>query len=1403
MSSPSAIQKIPARRLPCGSSWQRGHDLRGIACSLVGTLVLALGPLLLPAQVEADPGDWPTHRADLRRSGVVDLVLEPTRLTEAWSWQSPVPVRSAWPAPAKWDAYAALAGMKSMRNYDPVIQVTAVQDQDGDALFLAGPTDDTVRRLDASTGELVWSHTADGPVRIAPTWHDGTLYFGSDDGFATALDARTGAVLWRRAVVEDVRLILNNGRMISPWPVRTGVHVLDGTAYCAASFLPWESTHVAALDARTGAIEGPQHYVRDLGAGWTMEGPLLLSEDSIIVPQGRVAPLVLDRATGEPRGALSGGGGSFVLLTEDDGVLHGPGNKGGWITDSDGASREKIASYQRGNAMIVDGPTAWMLADETLSALDRPSGTLLWSVANRTPLELIKSGNHLFAGGEDTVAAYEASTGTLVWDAPVDGNAFGLVLSGDRLIVSTDEGRVHVFETRSGAAATTSTVATAEPLESGLTTEIAPPPIEALAESGLLDRWVFREDLVERIPVSEEDPRLYPVVPNEVAGRPVGRFRAFNTFVDTPMGRLVRLDGASNDLEAATPGAEPTMPKEAFTAAAVVRIDAAQNWGGLLSAVQDNGPDETGWVLGYRNLNLGLGLRTSGPDDRMTWILDPQPIEAGTWHVVAVRYDGSVMRLWVDGRTVAESDLEQGAVVMPERYWYALGAYHDDDEYFVTDGALAELRLYDEAVEDAVLERMLALWQPLLALPAEEPEVAEDPGQAPSAGPIIDFNEHGVARIRWETAEAVPTRAVWMLGDEELGRFTDSTPRRAHVCRIEGLRRNRIHQVQLGLAEDAELPLSRAYQLDTSFDYTRRPVPGDVDAPRALDALTRSEIDRGLALVLGSGDPTLALTLARRSRLNVLCLHTDPEIVARLRAAFLEAGVYGERVQALVTENYQQTALPVACANLVLLDDAVQLEPQALNRLLVPRHGVALRGDDLHRAPATPGAGVWTHMYGTPDNSGYGGETLGGIHGNERLALQWIGRPGPRYQSDRGNRKPAPLAAGGRLYMQGLNRIIAVDDHNGTILWALELPEVQRFNMPRDTSNWCADEDHVFVAGPRLLVIDGRTGALLRTQSIPGAHADGGNHDWGYVARTDELLLGSTVRKGSSHTGWWGAEHWYDGRDNFSILKVCSDTLFATEPDSGSLRWEYQPDGLIINPTITVADGRVVFLEAGNQELVAGDSRKLEDVRLWSDVELVTLDEKTGEELWRRPARPMPGRIAVYTAVSNGILYLQTSDDGAFALYAFDLETGRSLWRHKFDWEVDHHGKHLSRIAVAEGLLYLRPYVLDARTGELLREAFPQGHQCGNYACTSESIFLRAGDLTMWSPREDAVSRWQRVRPDCWISTIPANGMVLSPEGGGGCSCGSWIETSMAFRPVLEGAPGRGLRRTADGDDAP
>ena len=58
-----------------------------------------------------------------------------------------------------------------------------------------------------------------------------------------------------------------------------------------------------------------------------------------------------------------------------------------------------------------------------------------------------------------------------------------------------------------------------------------------------------------------------------------------------------------------------------------------------------------------------------------------------------------------------------------------------------------------------------------------------------------------------------------------------------------------------------------------------------------------------------------------------------------------------------------------------------------------------------------------------------------------------------------------------------------------------------------------------------------------------------------------------------------------------------------------------------------------------------------------------------------------------------------------------------------------------------------------------------------------------AGTVTVWDQQDGKSSTWNRLRPDCWLSTIPASGMLLSPEGGGGCSCGTWMETSVGFIP--------------------
>lgn len=432
--------------------------------------------------------------------------------------------------------------------------------------------------------------------------------------------------------------------------------------------------------------------------------------------------------------------------------------------------------------------------------------------------------------------------------------------------------------------------------------------------------------------------------------------------------------------------------------------------------------------------------------------------------------------------------------------------------------------------------------------------------------------------------------------------------------------------------------------------------------------------------------------------------------------------------------------------------------------------------------PALPGSGDWTHQYARPDNSTFGGEELAGAARTSDLEVLWLGQPGPRFNVDRNPRKPSPLAKGGRLFVQGLQRIAAFDAFNGTFLWGMELPRFQRYNVPHDCSNWCCDEKNLFLAIEDqcwiLAAADGTKKKIHRLKDIlPLAQAD--NADWGYVARVGDMLLGSTIKRGSSFVGFWGSEHWYDAKE--SQRYVCSNHLFALGLGKGDLRWNYS-SGAIINPTITVADGRVFFVESRNPALGKQPSGQFSN-ELWKDLWLVSLDLVSGKKVWEKSLTTLPGSAAFYLAHGEGKLVLSASHKGRFGVQVFTGGEGTPLWTKEFRWEADHHGKHLSHPALVGGRLILRPFVVDPATGKEIYRAFPKGHGCGSYCATPRMLIFRGSDVVLWDLEGNAESRWARLRPDCWISTIPANGLLLSPEGGGGCSCGLWLEVSVGFLP--------------------
>ena len=429
--------------------------------------------------------DWPTYQHDYARTGVAaESLLTP--FTDGWVHRSKHAPRPAWRGEAKWDGWNKVYNLKSRQIFDyayhPVIA-------DG-LLYYGSSADDKIYCLDAATGEPRWTFFTEGPVRLAPTIVEGRVFVGSDDGSAYCLDAKTGKRIWKTQLgLKDYR-IPGNSRIISRWPLRTGIVVIGDLAYCAAGMFPSEGVLITALDAATGKIKWQQKQT-DLPA----QGYMLASHTRLYVPAGRNNPVVLDRADGKRIRVVSGQGGTYALLTGDN-LVFGPGKTGtlGFVQSNES---DQLASF-KGNHMIVTPSRSYLQSDTELSALDRSKylnlarkrrplksrldklqeelkkgktgdrrkqilteasqlgkqldevqsamqNCFAWKVPSTQPLSMVLAGQTLITGGHNEVAAYSTKDGKQLWQAKADGDVFGLAVADGRLYASTGKGVIHCF----------------------------------------------------------------------------------------------------------------------------------------------------------------------------------------------------------------------------------------------------------------------------------------------------------------------------------------------------------------------------------------------------------------------------------------------------------------------------------------------------------------------------------------------------------------------------------------------------------------------------------------------------------------------------------------------------------------------------------------------------------------------------------------------------------------------------------------------------------------------------------------------------------------------------------------------------------------------------------------------
>ena len=824
------------------------------------------------------------------------------------------------------------------------------------------------------------------------------------------------------------------------------------------------------------------------------------------------------------------------------------------------------------------------------------------------------------------------------------------------------------------------------------------------------------------------------------------------------------------DIPGVTPDALPTA---SLTAEAWIAIDQGQEWGNAIGYFQDNGNYERGWSLGYDASKFMFWLSTGGS---LVKVASTTSFETGQWYHVAASYDGREMRLYVNGVLEAAVDKATGPIAYPEKAFYTMGAYRDDNELYPMFGKLREVRVFDKVVPESELK----------ARAGDAKTQADVKGLTYAVRPALKFIGPNLAQVTWETTEE-GAGAVNLGTTRKLGKLVpakrDGTKMHAF---LEGLEPNTQYYYKIGGMRDKRRIMSPAYEFNTSMNFTVASIMPWMEAsPRTRDMLTAARASKGYAVVLGSS--SVAIEIGTLSEMSVFVFDSDPERVEALRLRLLKDGAYGHRISASVVDDYANLPVTSCFANIVVAPEGS--DPAEIERILTPGSGKGFLVDDrgdvtgvIERAPLKD-AGKWTHQYGDAGNTTNAGESLGGASATDDLTLQWIGRPGGDFGIDRQSRMPAPLAVGGRLYHQGMSRLVALDAYNGSVLWGLEIPDLRRLNMPKDASNWCADEDHLYLAvEERAWILDGRSGDSLATLTPPPIKS-GQAMNWGYIARAADKLFGSSTKPKSVYTRYWGGEAWFDGKEGEGTGKVCSDNFFAYDLNDRRVAWTYE-NGVILNPTIAIGGGHVYFVECRHPKIKRLENRQIGEAELWQDQFLVALDAETGQTLWERPIDTVDGVTSFYLQYSPlGVVV--TASNKQFYLYSFNPESGEPEWEKSSPWPNDHHSGHIQHPVIVGDTIYLQPNGHSMITGETVTKKVGERSGCTTYIGVKDALIYRGQgrQVAMWDLEKETVTAWDRLRPSCWLSVIAAEGMVLVPEGGGGCSCGGWMETSLVLAP--------------------
>ncbi len=537
---------------------------------------------------------------------------------------------------------------------------------------------------------------------------------------------------------------------------------------------------------------------------------------------------------------------------------------------------------------------------------------------------------------------------------------------------------------------------------------------------------------------------------------------------------------------------------------------------------------------------------------------------------------------------------------------------------------------------------------------------------------------------------------------------------------------------------------------------------------------------QGICVVVGEGACDLALELAKGTELLIYTQLPETKDFESACRRVEEAGYYGSRI--FVAEGAQKLHLATNVADVVVaLGNAGGFSTEEMLRVVRPA-GKVLRGEGVPPSnrgqdtrdtqgrdafattitkPFPQGVDDWTHPYHGPDNN---------PQSNDKVVVapyltQFMAEP--RYA-------PLPqvcVSSAGRMFKAFghvafkereepyLNKLVAFNGYNGSILWQRDLTEgvmIHRNMMIATPTKLYIGDDK------SCKVIDTATGKLL-DEIVPPIEDAGGTF-WKWMALENGVLYAMmgeqeqrdpTKRWKSNNHGWpWDpiSEGWNQPQNPWGFGR----NVLAIDPETKKVLWSHREQDSIDGRALCMKNGRIYVFRFGSY--------------------LACLDAKTGNDVWRKTPENATKLFAALGKWQNRqdwrtnwrtTCYLKCSDKALYfagppigELLAVSAADGSVLWENAYS--------NFQLVLRDDGLYGISGQIdkfpslkFNPLTGEVLAKIAQPRRACTRPTGSADAIFFRADDGSVRLDTASLRPQWiSPMRPVCQEGVTVANGLL-------------------------------------------